>query len=416
MTAMVGGRSRRLALVVLAAVIVAGVAFAWRTADDAGDDRVGGAETEPGSDIEPRFLDLAEAHPVDDELWVLGGAAGPVGSRPMISAAIPEGWQTNRAAIIYAADGTVRERFLLPDLGGRASGQMFDHRGDRLLIGTVCGGDLGCGQGMRHVMVRFPSPDAERQPPEIVPLDLPALPLTDSPRSGLFTAIGIVGDLAWLEQNVEVPLEGGGTVGVIRAVVVDVNTGIGTEVPLPDGWNRPEGMCILDDHVYRSTARGDDGEVTSMSLHRRPATVDGEWEEVGALDPGDGNRHTTTRCLDEMDEVVVAVHAFPTQLWTHTVDTEGFAPPARLTGLERGDVLGTVVSETGEMLAVAEAGSNSRRVFLTRQKGGPWIEASQVDWRVRPAIVGGRLVDVSKATEATHVPAPAFEVIDLHNG
>lgn len=406
MTSMVGGRSRRLALASLAAAIVAVLAWRILSADD---DTGGDAAIEPASEVEPRFLEWAGGQPVGDELWVLGGVAGPVGSRPMISASLPEGWSTNRAVIIYAADGTVRERFLLPDLGGGFSGRVVADADEYLFIGEVCGRGLGCATRGKPLMLRFPAGDPARDSPEIVPLALPALPPANVVGAGSFGVVGLVGDTIWLEQMLDSPSNLGGAVTTARILAVDLSSGKGTEIPLPEGLITTGGTCILGDDLYRTSAVLEGTDVRSVSLHRRTATaIEGTWETVGTLEPNATVFSGHLECLEALDEVIISLNAFPTQLWTHTVGVDGFAPPSVFEGFDGGAVIGVVGG-----VAVAQANDNSRQVFFTRPKGGEWTEAAGVDQRAWPAIVGGRLVDVSKATEATHVPAPAFEVIDI---
>lgn len=411
MTSMIGGRSRRLALAGLAGVIVAA---ALLLAVLATDDEASVTQPDEAFEVTPRLLAWTSVESVEDDLWVFGGLAGPIGTSPPMSSDIPEGWGTNRTVIVYGTDGSLRERLTLPPLRSYIQiGDVVAHDAGRLIVANTACYAPACDTKDTTFLFRVEPRQSGGSEVTPIPLNVPQPPTTTTVGSGTVRVIGVVDDILWLEQQLDTPLDGLSIVP-IRILAVDLESRVVEVVDLPGGTFIQGTVCLMDHDLFAAGGTLVDSDVQSISLHRRSAeSVEGAWDLVGRFEPNDDVYHGSTHCLDASAEVVVSVNAYPTQLWTHTSGTDGFAPPALLAELDGGEVLGAIEPDAGRMFAVAQAGSKSQRVFLAHPKGGPWTEVARVDWRVWPAIVGGQLVDVTKAMQATHVPAPAFEVIDI---
>ncbi len=399
-----------------AVALAAAVALVARDGDETvrggATEAVGSSSDGASSELERRELYAANAVAVHDEVWVFGGVSGPDGSAPPSTSMLPPGWVANDTVTAYAVDGTVRRRIELDGLGQRTivGGRVVAVGDDRYLVGGLCNGALagGCGASIDPVLLRFDGDDAVR-----VPLQLPAASLGEEVGAGFVSVLGQGDDgVVWATQDIadSSMLPG---VQPVRLLAIDVSTGVGTEVPLPDGLVNRGTLCVEGEHLYATQAELGDSRLTSVRLLKRPATNDpAEWQPIITpeldLERVSGG---TLHCLPA-GELALTVGAYP-QPYVITYNAATAAPvhdPVDLSVDGGAWILGEVSGHTVLQVAVGR----ERTGFMVHEPGGGWTRSeTEINRDSFPLVVEGELRDVQfvvASTAPTPVEIPQIQV------
>lgn len=394
-----GGRARALLGLVTAILILAACAT----------DRSGGVDPTSATVVR-RELFAATAEAVGDELWVHGGIAGPAGSSPPVTSNVPPGWGPNTEVTVYGADGDVRRRVALPVDLDRAivTGRVLADDGTHFLIGTLCAGAGGCGTQVDPVLFRLDGDRGER-----VGLDLPPTDFGDGAGITMLIPIGHTSGTAWVLQLVESQGQGrgyGGYADRYRLLAIDLESGAGTAIALPEDVYGAEFVCMDGETIFAAQAVVDAGpHLSEVRLLHRPAIVSGgSWQPLAVLPFDRPASSGSLQCISELGDLLLAVGQLPAELVTMSmVDGSETAPRAMLPG-GLPNLVGLV-----DGAAVAQAATtdpDSRRLWR-RARGEPWREIAPEDLPARfptdprrPAslrVLDGRLYDVQPLTEAS---------------
>ena len=406
------GRPRRALLVTATVLLVLGACGADGP-EDAG----------PGSMTVPRReLYGVTAEPLDGELWVHGGIAGPAGSSPPVTSNVPPGWGPNTEVTVYGPDGAVRRRLTLPaDLDGAiVAGHVLADGGTHFLIGTLCAGAGGCGTQVEPVLFRLDGDRGER-----VRLDLPPADFGHDAGVTMLTPIGHTSGTAWVLQLVESQGQGrgyGGYADRYRLLAIDLESGAGTEIALPEDVYGAELVCMDRETIFAAQAVVDAGpHLSQVRVLRRPATVSpGSWQPLAVL-PFDRAASTgSLQCVSELSALVLAVGQLPTELFTLSMADGGETAPRSTLPGGPGYLLGVV---DGAAVSLATAVESYDRTLWRHVPGAPWMEYVPQDLPERfPAdarqpvylrVLDGRLYDLQPITEASGAGTGRPVPIDL---
>lgn len=349
---------------------------------------------------------------VDDELWVFGGHAAEPGTAPPVTSDVPPGWSPNREVAVYAPDGSVVDRHVLqgPLPHAVTVGSVLSRGDDRYLLGTMCGGAMGCGSTVVPALFRLAG---EASAP--IELDLPPFPPAHGAGIGALHVLGAHDGTAFALQRVLV--DGGGYAGFAdrdRLVAIDLATGAGHELELPSDVYGESLVCQGGADLFAVRALFD-GEATlrEVIVMTRPATGEpADWRALVQL-PFEDHRPTggALHCLDELGEVALTLGSSPSTVFTFdSSDGTATTPPIELpTGLDH--VLGVV---DGTAIGVRHDGDDRWRAWR-HQRGGPWEAGGETDWGVLRHLVllGGQVVDASAARTTAGPDTVSFPTVEL---
>jgi hypothetical protein len=338
----------------------------------------------------PTALFGASVTVLSDEIWVHGGLAAPVGTSPPVTSVIPPGWVPNQTVVHYDTSGSVEAVIALPELQHPiAFSTVLVSSGHRYLLGSICRGAGGCGRETEPVLMELTAPEAR-----LIPLDLPSAAFTDDVGAELLRPLGSAPGLAWTLQGLGEQGAGyGGLADQHRLLAIDLETGVGTDVPLPDGIYGEQLVCMADERVFAAQAEvTQQGQVRSVRILGRDARItDSEWELLVELPiTSEGVIYGQLLCLEGTQELLLSLQGPEAELVTLSM-TNGRETAPRVK-LPPGASYALGTSEGQAVLLTMEG---SRPVLWRHERDSPWaaqpsVTLSQRSW---PILLDGRLYE-----------------------
>lgn len=402
------GRTRRrlaqaVGLVASVALVVAVVV--WIEDDDRGE--VAATDDALSTPLPPeRELFLPLTTSVGGELWVFGGLSGPDGSSPPSTDMLPEGWGANDLVLVYGPDARLRHSITLPGLSTQSLvlGRVLEVDDEHYLLGNVCSGlaSIGCSSSVDPVLFHI---DAEAGEARRIELSLPALPPTQEIGVGALSVLGIdERGVAWVTQRV--PVMTPWPVQPARVLGIDVRTGLGREIALPEGHFETGTFCFADGTLYATRAELSGSGATRVEILERPAAPVGDWQTLAEppLDQGEVYRGGLT-CLESGELVLEFLQTGGHSLTPISMETGAMGEP-RVGG-------GTLVGHVGGRSVFTRVEDSGTRTIFVRHEGS-WRESSTTLSRdVHPVVFAGELRDAASVLGSTRPNAQSMPVIEF---
>ncbi len=338
----------------------------------------------------PTALFGASVTVVSDEIWVHGGLAAPVGTSPPVTSVIPPGWVPNQTVVRYDTNGSVEAVIALPELQHPiAFSTVLVSSGHRYLLGSICRGAGGCGRETEPVLMELREPEAR-----LIPLDLPSAAFTDDVGAELLRPLGSAPDLGWTLQGLGEQGAGyGGLADKHRLLAIDLETGVGTDVALPEGIYGEQLACMADERIFVAQAEvTQQGQVQSVQLFAHDARLTApDWELLAEV-PITKEQVTYGQlgCLLGTQELVLSLQASETELLTLSM-ANGRETAPRVT-LPQGPSFPLGTSDGEAVLLTSEG---SQQALWRHQRDSPWtkeagVQLPQGSW---PFLVEGTLYE-----------------------
>jgi hypothetical protein len=359
-----------------------------------------GDTSDPPSE-HPAALHAPSLTVVADEVWVHGGLAAPVGTSPPVTSLIPPGWGPNHVVARHSSRGAVVQLIRLPAMENPIGfSRVLADRDRRFLLGSTCRGAGGCGRETEPVLLRLEEPVAEE-----VRLELPPATFGDDVGAELLWPLGSADGAGFTLQGLGDRGVGyAGRADRHRLLAIDLETGVGTEVPLPAGIYGEQLVCMAGARIFAVQADVTaHGEVQAARIYSMDArNLVGDWVLLAEIPIAPTKAtHGQLGCLEGTRELLVSVQGSEAEVLTLSM-TDGREtaprlilplPPERASPLGASDVEAVLVTGDGHRAVMRRAGDAPWAV-------DPDVVLSPSSW---PILVDGVLRDAARLRERLHL-------------